>query len=544
MNLKVFCLGIAFLFASHIFSFAQTKKYDRFEYSFSSSKEYENPIYEVGVFDITFTSPSGRVKTVRGFWDGGTTWKVRYMPDEIGTWTFQTTSSDKENMGLHGVKGTFECIENDSELDLYTKGNIVHNKGTYHLSHADGTPYFWTACTAWNGALRSTDEEWTYYLNHRKEHHYNTIQLVTTQWRGGSANAEGELAFTGSGKISINPKFFERIDQKIEEANQKGLLVSPVILWALPFGQATELSPGYYLPIREAVLLAKYIVARYQGNHVLWTLGGDGKYYGDLEDRWKSIGSQVFGERKHEGLVTLHPHGLSWIGDIYEDQDWYDLITYQSSHSNSENTVNWINKGPIANQWYNLRPMPLINTEPNYEEIFFKITAKDVRNASYWSVFAAPPSGITYGANGIWPWLREGEDIENHESAIGTHSWKESLDFEGSKQIGYLNEFINQFDWWTFKPANDLLVEQPGDDKFDEFIAVVANEDHSTILVYSPVKQVIKLYNLNKDLYQIRWFNPVTNTYSDGTLNAEGSTLEIENTMDHDMVLILEKIKQ
>ncbi len=118
------------------------------------------------------------------------------------------------------------------------------------------------------------------------------------------------------------------------------------------------------------------------------------------------------------------------------------------------------------------------------------------------------------------------------------------MDFEGSKQIGYLNEFINQFDWWAFKPANDLLIEQPGDDKFDEFIAVVAKEDHSTILVYSPVKQVIKLYNLNKDLYQIRWFNPITNTYSDGTINAEGSTLEIENTMDHDMVLIVEKIDQ
>ena len=93
MRLKVFCLGFVFLFASHIFSFAQTKKYDRFEYRFTSSKEYENPIYEVGVFDITFTSPSGRMKTVRGFWDGGTTWKVRFMPDEIGTWTFHTISS-------------------------------------------------------------------------------------------------------------------------------------------------------------------------------------------------------------------------------------------------------------------------------------------------------------------------------------------------------------------------------------------------------------------------------------------------------------------
>ena len=168
-------------------------------------------------------------------------------------------------------------------------------------------------------------------MNHRKAHHYNTIQLVTTQWRGGSTNAEGKVAFTGSGRITLDPTFFERIDLKIEEANKMGLVVSPVILWALPFGEGSEFSPGYYLPIKEAVLLAKYIVARYQGNHVLWTLGGDGKYYGDLEERWKSIGSQVFGEGKHLGLVTLHPHGLSWIGDLYEDQEWYHLpiFTFQ-----------------------------------------------------------------------------------------------------------------------------------------------------------------------------------------------------------------------
>ncbi|EAZ83020.1 apiosidase-like domain-containing protein [Algoriphagus machipongonensis] len=537
-------LQIAFFFlivlSSH-FSFCQVKKYDRFEEEFQSDKTYENPLYDVSEFDVKFISPSGREQVVRGFWDGGSTWRVRFMPDEIGTWQFSTSASDKNNTGLNGVKGSFNCIENDSPLNLFQKGNIIHTKGTYHLSYADGTPFFWTACTAWNGALKSTDEEWDYYLNHRVENNYNTIQLVTTQWRGGTKNSEGEVAFTGSGKISLNPEFFDRIDQKIEEANAKGLLVSPVVLWALPFGQGTEYSPGYYLPIREAVILAKYIVARYQGNHVLWTLGGDGKYYGDLEDRWKSIGSQVFGDGKHQGLVTLHPHGLSWIGDIYENQDWYDVITYQSSHSNSENTVNWINKGPIAKQWDNLRPMPLINTEPNYEEIFFRITAKDVRNASYWSVFAAPPSGITYGANGIWPWLREGEDIENHESAIGTHSWKQSLDFEGSKQIGYLNEFINQFDWWNFKPANDLLVDQPGDEKFDQFVSVVSNEEKSKILIYSPVKQPFKLFNINGNTYQLRWFNPIDNTYMEGNLSPKDPILEFENPLDQDMVLVLER---
>jgi hypothetical protein len=47
---------------------------------------------------------------------------------------------------------------------------------------------------------------------------------------------------------------------------------------------------------------------------------------------------------------------------------------------------------------------------------------------------------------------------------------------------------LRKFDWTEFRPANELLVEQPGDKVFNHFVVVVTNEDKSTILVYSPVK--------------------------------------------------------
>ena len=55
-----------------------------YELQFSSSTNYENPIQDVRSFEVTFTSPSGNKKTINGFWDGGTTWKARFMPDETG----------------------------------------------------------------------------------------------------------------------------------------------------------------------------------------------------------------------------------------------------------------------------------------------------------------------------------------------------------------------------------------------------------------------------------------------------------------------------
>lgn len=535
ISLISFFLFLSFgLFAQEAF---QWKKH---EISFTSEKEYSNPIYDVRDFKITFTGPSGKTHVVRGFWDGGLNWKVRFCPGETGKWTWVSQCTDEKNTGLHNRQGAFQCFPNNRKEQIFQKGSLIHPKGKYYLAYNDGTPFFWLACTAWNGALKSNDEEWEYYLTHRVKNNYNVIQLVTTEWRGCDKNTEGLTAIEGTGYIRIHPEFFKRIDQKIDEANEKGLIVSPVILWALPNGQGRHLSPGYTLPLEEAVLLAKYIVARYQGNQVVWTLGGDGKYYDDQEVKWKEIGRLVFDDIDH-APVTLHPHGVSWIGELYARENWYELMAYQSSHSNGERTVNWINKGPMATMWSQLKPMPYINMEPNYEQIGFKITDKDVRNASYWSLFATPVAGITYGANGIWPWLRDGESILNHREAPGTTNWRKSLDFPGSIQMSYLAQFFQKLEWWNFFPANDLLIDQPGHKNFNQWISVLRKDDHSEILIYAPENGVVSLHNPEGHTYEIQWFNPVTNVYFDEKTNRNNNKIELVQNFENDMLIILRK---
>lgn len=540
--MKNLCLITLLLHIAVLANGQNVKIWDKFENEFTSSKSYDNPMYEVKNFDIIFTSPTGRERKVYGFWDGVTSWKVRFMPDELGEWSWRSECSDEQNSGLHDRSGEFKCITNDSDLAIYKHGAVIHPKGKYHFTYADGTPYFWVACTAWNGALKSTDEEWDTYLKHRRDHHYNLIQLVTTQWRGCDVSADGLAAYEGSGEITVDPEFFKRIDQKIDEVNSYGMLVSPVILWALHKSQGRYLSPGYHLPLDEAVILAKYIVARYQGNHVVWSLGGDGKYYDDLEGRWKAIGRQVFNGIDH-APVTLHPHGSSYVGRIYEDEEWYDLMGYQSSHNNGEWVVNWINKGPMTKEWAIMKPMPYINMEPNYEEIRFKITAEDVRNASWWSIFATPLAGITYGANGIWPWIREGESPLNHRHPDGISSWRKSIDFPGSLQVGYLSEFIQKLEWWDFYPADELLVSQPGDKVYNEFVSVVATDDKSKVMMYIPKKCNIDVRNPQMHKYRSTWFNPQTNEYTKADFELKGSKIVIEQAREGDWVLMLEAIK-
>jgi hypothetical protein len=531
----------AAVFTPTAYSAETVQVWDRQELSFRSEQEYDNPIYDVENFSATFTSPTDREVVIHGFWDGGTDWKIRFMPDEPGTWSYTTTCSDEDNSGLHGQSGSFRVVGNAKDEDIFRRGAIERPDGLYYLTYSDGTPFFFTACTAWNGALHSTEEDWDTYLSDRVEKGYNTIQFVTTPWRGAEANRLGQVAFTGAGKIEINVDFYKYLDKKVDRINEFGLVAAPVLLWALPFGQGMELSPGYYLPEREAILLARYMVARYGAHHVVWILGGDGRYVETFEQRWKNIGRGVFGD-PHPGVVAQHPHGRSWIGEVYEDEEWLDIYGYQSSHSAAERTVNWLNRGPMAETWNEIPAKPIINMEPNYEEIGFRISPEDVRNASYWSLFNAPTAGITYGHNGIWPWIESRDETPlNHRHDTGITPWNEAIDAPGSRQIGYLTNFMQQYTWWKLKPANHLLMSQPGDEKYDHFISVAATPESDLIMVYIPTQSRIGLRNPFDFNYSGQWFNPETNEKSRAKISVDGNMLTAESPREGDMVLVLQK---
>lgn len=512
----------------------------KFEYSMVSAKSYDNPLYDVRSLTVRFTAPGGRVRKVSGFWDGGTDWKVRFMPDETGTWTFETACSDTLNPGLHGVIGSFVCTAPGKGPDIFTRGAITRARGAYHLMHADGTPFFWLGDTAWNGAIRAADEEWERYLEFRAGQGYSVIQFIATQWRGCIADPEGRVAFEGSGRIRVNPDFFRRLDRRIDRLNELGFVAAPGLLWALQRGPGRELNPGYYLPEPEAVLLARYMVARWGGNHVVWLLGGDGRYIDEYEQRWKTIGRGVFGD-EHPGLTSLHPMGGSWIGNAYAGESWLDIVGYQSSHGLGKPTIEFITRGPAAREWAAIPARPVLNMEPIYENIFRNMSERDVRTACWWSIMATPISGVTYGANGVWPWLRTGEKILNHTDAPHTLPWEESLALPGGGQAAQLAAFMRKLEWWRLRPAPELLAVQPGDIDFRQFISVAADDNRGTILIYTPVRATVSLYNPRGDRYRGRWFDPVAAKYQTAALTAREGRLEATPPGDGDWTLLLEK---
>src|SRR5579864_9401593 len=101
---------------------------------------------------------------IGGFWDGGTTWRVRFAPDEIGHWTFATLCSDAANGGLQAQVGEFECGVPEGKTPFAQHGPLRLSANRRYFVHADGTPFFFLSDTAWNGPLRATPDEWDHYL--------------------------------------------------------------------------------------------------------------------------------------------------------------------------------------------------------------------------------------------------------------------------------------------------------------------------------------------------------------------------------------------
>jgi hypothetical protein len=442
----------------------------------------------------TFTGPSGQTMSIRAFWDGGSTWRVRFSPEELGAWTWQTRDSAGDVSKFENANGAFECTEYLGENALYRHGPLKLADNRRTLVHEDGTPFFWLADTAWNGVIRGDDQDWQEYLSTRAEQRFNVIQLVSSQWRGAPLDAAGEPSYFEDGdSIRINPNYFQRLDRRIAMINELGLVAAPVALWSL---QKTD--PGYALKEADATRLAAYIVSRYDAYQVIWLLGGDGSYQEIGVERWKRMGQSVF-SCGHNRLCSLHPCGMNWVGEEFRNEDWYDIISYQSGHGDGDQDLHWLVDGPPASSWDATSPLPIINMEPNYETAYgyqhgTVFTDYHVRRAAYWSLLASPPAGITYGHDSIWNWnSKTGPSVGHgdwHDGAVPP--WRTGLDSAGIRSMGVLRNIFERLDWTTMTPARSVLAEASQSKDLQRFIAVGRTAD-GTIVIYSPTGGTVSL---------------------------------------------------
>ena len=112
----------------------KVQRWDVHEATLAASESYANPFQDVSL-TATFTHvSSGERLTVDGFHDGGSEWRIRFMPTQIGTWRWTTRSNDR---GLDGKTGSLECV---ASVKPYLRG-LLKVQGR-HFVHVDGTPRY------------------------------------------------------------------------------------------------------------------------------------------------------------------------------------------------------------------------------------------------------------------------------------------------------------------------------------------------------------------------------------------------------------------
>lgn len=109
-------------------------------------------------FDVIFTSPSGKVQKVPGFFAGdgnghdiGDVWRARFAPDEAGQWQYRislqsgTNISVSEDTGtrlpMDGTEGVFNIAPQSADDAGFLKHGRLEYVGEHYLKFADG-PYW------------------------------------------------------------------------------------------------------------------------------------------------------------------------------------------------------------------------------------------------------------------------------------------------------------------------------------------------------------------------------------------------------------------
>ena len=294
--------------------------WQRWEQALTSTRTYANPYAEVSL-RVVYTGPAGQTLRAYGFWDGGETFRIRCAFPTPGTWRWETECSDTANTGLHQQRGTVVVAPYAGDGVLYRHGFLKVSENRRYLVYGDGTPFLWMGDTAWAVPQRATDEEWAAYIADRTAKHFTLLQVGPASAWAGPADRRGEPPFTDKTCSQWNPAYWQSFEQKVQRANEAGLVVLLVGL----------MEPVHRYPEPDkACLFARNIIARLFGNFVIFSPSFDSEFM--------PLANEV-GRAAREAtavhLITQHP-GTPWnqptptFSDKYYDEPYLDIAAVQT----------------------------------------------------------------------------------------------------------------------------------------------------------------------------------------------------------------------
>jgi len=239
-----------------------------------------NQVERWGVFEVTLHGPDAgnpfvdvqlsaqfryrnRTVDVDGFYDGAGTYRIRFMPDEIGEWTYITRSNAKV---LDGAAGSLTVIAPSTR-----NHGPVRVRYTSHFAYEDGTPYvpIGTTCYAWTHQGDRLEEQTLATLRAAP---FNKMRMcIFPKSYAYNANEPAYYPFEPKDDYTRpNPAFYRHLEKRIQDLEALGIeadliLFHPYDRWGYA-GMPPEANDRYL----------RYTVARIAAyRNVWWSLANE-----------------------------------------------------------------------------------------------------------------------------------------------------------------------------------------------------------------------------------------------------------------------------
>ncbi len=189
-----------------------------------------NPFTEVR-FSAVFTHLDRSVE-VQGFYDGEGVYRVRFMPELQGAWSYETRSN---RWPLTGKNGLFTVVPPSA-------GNHgpVRVRNTYHFGYADGTPYRQVGTTSYSWHHRDEAMEAS-TLRTLSTAPFNKLRMcVFPQDHGSDKAPPPRFPYAGTPPHSwdfsrFNPEFFRHLEKRVVELGALGIEADLILFH--PYGK-------------------------------------------------------------------------------------------------------------------------------------------------------------------------------------------------------------------------------------------------------------------------------------------------------------------
>jgi hypothetical protein len=396
---------------------------------------------------VIFTHETGRQLRRPVFWDGGTTYRVRFastQPEGEWRWSVQ---SDRSDDGIRPASGTLiaDPPEEDHPHRAMRRGFVRAHPSGRSFCYADGSPAFFVLDTAWAMPFRARVSDVETYAADRRAKGFNAVFLMTVQ---PDMNAQGpfgrnvdegfEVGFydLAEGRLgNINVEYFQYFDKIIETLINHG--ITPVLQPVFHgFGWKGLDVAGPVVPPADYARYCRYLVARFGARPVIYLPCGDGA---GTEPQVEAGGREIEAWDAYGQPTGIHyrPHHRN---DEHQDADWLDFQSCQTGHMGDHVPDR------LATMWAQRPPKPIINGEPSYEHNGRRGVAEGwwQGHEAWCNVCAGALMGVAYGAASLWQW-RLHPDEPGHGSYFLAEGagWKEALGFEGSHYVGLVGKILD-----------------------------------------------------------------------------------------------------